>query len=102
MEKKLINYKYNEPNLLKELAVYIDSTYDEHYAKGKLQATEVIISAGYGDGFTIGNTMKYLLRYGEKEGKNRIDLLKALHYNLYALYIHDLNCPPTPQLDKGN
>jgi hypothetical protein len=34
--------------------------------------------------------LKYTQRYGNKEGKNRKDLLKVLHYALIALHVHDL------------
>jgi len=87
----MIQYKYNEPALLKELTEYIDKTYGEHYSQDKFQATEFIIDGGHGEGFCIGNVLKYAQRYGKKDGKNRKDLLKVLHYSLIMLYVHDLN-----------
>ena len=86
-----IDYKFNEAELIKELQQYVDSTYDQHYSKNKFQATEFIIDAGHGEGFCIGNIMKYAQRYGKKDGYNRKDLLKVLHYALIALSVHDLN-----------
>ena len=86
-----INYKYNEGELLKEFQQYVDATYSEHYSLNKYQATEFIIDAGHGDGFCIGNVMKYAQRYGKKDGYNRKDLLKVLHYALIELYVHDLH-----------
>jgi len=86
---KQIDYKYNEGELIAELKEYIDATYGEHYSLNKFQATEFIIDAGHGDGFCIGNVMKYAQRYGKKDGYNRKDLLKVLHYALIELYIHD-------------
>ena len=88
---KEIDYKYNEGELLKEFKQYIDATYGEHYSLNKYQATEFIIDAGHGDGFCIGNVMKYAQRYGKKDGHNRKDLLKVLHYALIELYVHDLH-----------
>ena len=85
-----IDYKYNEPELLKEFAEYIDKTYTQHYSMNKFQATEFIIDSGMGEGFTLGNVMKYTQRYGKKSGKNRQDLLKIIHYGFLALYNHDL------------
>ena len=85
-----INYKYDEPNLLAELSQYIDGTYGEHYSQNKFQTTEFIIDNGHGIGFTAGNVMKYVQRYGKKEGRNRKDILKVLHYALIMLYVHDL------------
>ena len=90
MAKSKIDYKYNEDNTLAELNEYINSTYDEHYSKNKFQATEFIIDAGHGEGFCIGNIMKYAQRYGKKDGKNRKDLLKVIHYAIIALYINEI------------
>ena len=92
MNKKQKNpdYKYNEGKALAELKEYIDSTYDEHYSKNKFQATEFIIDGGHGEGFCIGNIMKYAQRYGKKDGKNRRDLLKVIHYGIIALYINEM------------
>ena len=83
------NYKYNEGELINELKEYVDATYGEHYSLNKFQATEFIIDAGHGDGFCLGNVMKYAQRYGKKDGYNRKDLLKVLHYALIELYVHD-------------
>tara|TARA_Y100001951_G_scaffold75040_1_gene61995 strand:- start:106 stop:387 length:282 start_codon:yes stop_codon:yes gene_type:complete len=86
----MINYKYDEDAILTDLHEYIDSTYDEHYSKSKYQATEFIIDGGHGEGFCIGNIMKYAQRYGKKNGKDRRDLLKVLHYGIIALHVHDM------------
>jgi hypothetical protein len=84
------DYRYNEGVLISELQTYIDSTYGEHYSTTKYQATEFIIDGGHGEGFCIGTIMKYAQRYGKKEGYNRKDLLKVLHYAIIALHVHDL------------
>ena len=84
-----INYKFNEKVLIDQLQDYVDSTYSAHYAKNKFQATEFIIDGGHGEGFCIGNIMKYAQRYGNKDGYNRKDLMKVLHYALIALHVHD-------------
>ena len=89
-KKMTIDYKYNEDKTLDELSKYIDSTYDEHYSKNKFQATEFIIDGGHGEGFCIGNIMKYAQRYGKKNGKSRSDFLKVIHYGMIALYINEL------------
>jgi hypothetical protein len=85
----LIEYKYSEDKILAELQDYIDKTYGEHYSQNKFQATEFIMDSGHGVGFCIGNIMKYAQRYGKKEGYNRKDLLKVLHYAIMALHNHD-------------
>jgi len=84
-----INYKFHEDRILRELKAYIDSTYDEHYSRSKFQATEFIIDGGHGVGFTIGNILKYAQRYGKKNGYNRKDILKIIHYAIILLHIHD-------------
>ena len=89
MEKE-IDYKYNEGQLIAELKEYIDATYGEHYSMNKFQATEFIIDSGHGVGFTAGNVMKYVQRYGKKAGRNRQDILKVLHYSMMLLYVHDI------------
>ena len=51
----------------------------------------MIIDAGHGEGFCMGNIMKYAKRYGRKGGKNRADLMKILHYGIIMLYVESLN-----------
>ena len=86
---EMMSYKFNEGHSIQELKGYIDGTYNEHYASDKYQATDIIIDSGHGEGFTLGNIMKYAKRYGNKEGKNRKDLLKILHYGIIMLNVHD-------------
>ena len=85
-----INYKYSEDKILDELKEYIDGTYNAHYSHNKFQATEFIMDSGHGEGFCIGNILKYSQRYGKKDGKNRRDLLKVIHYGIIALYINEM------------
>lgn len=82
-------YAFNEGDLLKEIKTYIDGTYDAHYSQGKYQATQIIEDCGHGMGFALGNVLKYSQRYGKKEGLNRADLLKVVHYGIIALAMHD-------------
>ena len=86
-----IDYKFSEDKLINVIKEYIDNTYNQHYAKTKFQATEFIVDGGHGEGFCIGNILKYAQRYGKKEGYNKNDLLKVIHYALIALHVHDLN-----------
>ena len=89
-----IEYKFNEDQLIQEFKDYIDKTYSEHYAcDGQIQSLEVIFDRGHGLGFVHGNIDKYNGRYGKKEGFNRKDLQKILHYSLLALYLHDKRQP---------
>ena len=80
------DYKFNEGQIIKELKQYVDKTYESHYANGvKRQATEIIIDQGHGTGFCMGNILKYAQRYGNKEGRNKNDLLKVIHYAIIQL-----------------
>ena len=81
-----IDYKFNENKVLEDVKAYVDKTYDSHYAQTKnYQATEIIIDQGHGTGFCMGNILKYAQRYGKKEGKNKRDLLKVIHYAIIQL-----------------
>lgn len=83
------DYKYNEGRILDEVRAYINGTYGEHYATDKYQATDMIIDAGWGEGFCMGNILKYAKRYGKKNGYDRKDLLKIIHYAVIQLSTHD-------------
>ena len=39
--------------------------------------------------FCQANAIKYLCRYGKKDGKNRKDLLKAIHYVILLMSSED-------------
>tara|TARA_E500000178_G_C16879599_1_gene688336 strand:- start:289 stop:576 length:288 start_codon:yes stop_codon:yes gene_type:complete len=86
----MIEYKYDENNSLSEIKEYIDKTYGQHYSKNNFQATEFIIDGGHGEGFCIGNIMKYAQRYGKKNGRDKNDLLKVIHYAIIMLHVHNL------------
>ena len=81
-----IEYKYSEAQIMADLMEYINQTYSGHYSQSKFQATEIIIDSGYGDGFCLGNIFKYAQRYGRKNGKNKDDLMKIIHYAIMCLY----------------
>ena len=82
--------KFNEHAILEEVDNYIADTYGLHYGKGKYQATDMIIDAGHGEGFCIGNIMKYAMRCGKKDEKEK-ELLKIIHYAIIAIYIERNN-----------
>lgn len=81
----LVDYKFKEDVVLEKLKKYIDKTYEQHYGKSKFQTTEFVFDAGHGEGFCIGNIIKYAQRYGKKSGKNEIDLYKVIHYAIFLL-----------------
>ena len=79
--------KFSETKILEEIDDYIHETYKKHYAEGKYQATDMIIDAGYGEGFCIGNIMKYAMRYGKKDNK-KLELYKIIHYAIIAINLN--------------
>lgn len=81
----MAKYKFNEDEVLLLLKNHILSTYGQHYSMNKIQSTEFIFDAGHGEGFCIGNIIKYAQRYGKKKGRNKEDLLKILHYAIILL-----------------
>ena len=78
-------YKFNEDLILSRLRQYIDNTYNQHYAQSKTQTTEIVFDNGHGEGFCIGNIIKYAQRFGKKDGKNDKDLYKVIHYAIILL-----------------
>jgi len=78
-------YKFKEDEILLLIKNHITQTYDAHYSMNKIQSTEFIVDAGHGEGFCIGNIIKYAQRYGKKHGKNRDDLLKIIHYAIILM-----------------
>jgi|TARA_R110000824_G_scaffold76343_6_gene193447 hypothetical protein len=76
-----MNYKFNEDTTLETMSLYIKNTYRSHYAKDKkYQATDMIFDSGYGEGFCLGNIMKYAMRYKKKEKGYLLDIQKLIHY----------------------
>ena len=83
-----MKYKFKEDEIIRNIRTYVDRTYEQHYSNGKYQATDMILAAGHGEGFCIGNIMKYAMRYGKKHGNNPNDLLKIIHYAIISLYLN--------------
>jgi hypothetical protein len=82
-------YKYGEARSLKEVEAYVNSTYKEHYATSSIQTGEFLIALGHGATYFLCNVIKYASRYGKKDGHNRRDILKIIHYGLMLLHVHD-------------
>ena len=83
--------KYNEDKILKEIETYIKNTYGQHYAqvsKGT-QVQDLLRSVGIDKDFCQANAIKYLARFGKKDGRNRKDLLKAVHYIVLLMNSED-------------
>ena len=75
-------FKYEEDAILKQAEEYIAKTYELHYTsdKGNYQTLDLIESIGDAEAFCRSNAIKYLSRFGKKDGKNEKDILKAIHY----------------------
>jgi hypothetical protein len=88
MEKSMnnIEWKYGEGTTLLELQEYIAGTYGAHYTNknNDVQTLDVFESRGTLSSTSIDNAIKYLMRYGKKSGKNKMDLIKAMHYLVLA------------------
>lgn len=82
-------FTFNEEQTLNYVRNHILQTYDKHYSMEKIQSTEFIFDAGHGEGFCIGNIIKYAQRYGKKNGYNKEDILKIIHYAIILYYIHE-------------
>lgn len=87
MNESKIDYKYCEDQIVSDFFSYINKTYGEHYKKDNLEAFDAWIARGTMSSTAIDTAEKYLWRYGFKQGKNRADLLKAMHYILLTMYV---------------
>ena len=82
-----MNYKYNEKEIIDNLMKMIDSTYNQHYAGNEgIQVNDLLMDDGSFFGFAKGNIVKYISRFGKKDGKKLDDLYKALHYTVLLVY----------------
>ena len=85
-------WRYDEGKILREVEAYLSSTYKGHYVGGetKIQTLDLIDSIGDSESFCRSNAIKYLSRFGKKEGKNQKDLLKVIHYAILLYHFADL------------
>ena len=83
--------KYNEDKIINEISNYIIGTYGEHYSTNKdgFQVQDMLRQLDIDKDFCHANAIKYLCRYGKKGGKNRKDLLKAVHYVILLMSSED-------------
>lgn len=84
-----ISYKYAEDRILADLKAHLDATYSQHYAteeKG-IECFDAWIALGDSTPTFRNTALKYLWRYGKKNGSNKKDLMKALHYIFMCLYV---------------
>jgi hypothetical protein len=86
-------WKYNEDRILKEIKEYLGSTYKSHYTsqESKTQTLDLIESIGDAEPFCRSNAIKYLSRFGKKNGKSKMDILKAIHYCILLWHFSGLD-----------
>ena len=86
-------WKYEEDKTLKEIEQYLSSTYHSHYTSehSKTQTLDLIESIGDAEAFTRSNAIKYLSRFGKKNGKSKMDILKAIHYCILLYHFAGLH-----------
>lgn len=87
-EPQNIAYKYAEGQIIEDFKAYIDKTYDQHYKTDdeNIECFDAWIALGDATPTFRNTSLKYLWRYGKKNGNNKADLMKALHYTLMCLY----------------
>jgi len=85
-------WKYSEGKILREIEAYLSGTYKGHYVAddSKIQTLDLIDSIGDSEAFCRSNAIKYLSRFGKKNGKNRQDILKVIHYAILLYHFADL------------
>lgn len=80
--------------VLREMTTYLRATYKQHYEDDipLVDISNMIRGSVYGEGFNLGNALKYIKRYmseGHQKSRNKDDLKKAIHYLLYQLINHE-------------
>ena len=84
-------FKYHEEEILKDIQEYVSGTYQGHYT-GKsheyrnVQTIDLMASKELAAAFCQANILKYGSRYGNKDGKNKKDLMKVIHYAMLLLH----------------
>ena len=86
-------WKYEEDLTMKEVRDYLSGTYKAHYTsqESKTQTLDLIESIGDAEAFCRSNAIKYLSRFGKKNGKSKLDILKAIHYCILLYHFSGLH-----------
>ena len=81
------DYKYNEDSVVTAFIQYLDKTYSLHYTNDEndLQVLDIWKARGSLTNTAIDTAIKYLMRYGKKDGHNVNDLYKAMHYIVLSI-----------------
>ena len=86
--------KYHEKEILKDVEEYVSRTYNGHYTGTKheyrnVQTIDLMASRDLASDFCQANILKYGSRYGSKDGRNKGDLLKVIHYAMLLLHFDE-------------
>ena len=86
-------WKYEEDLTMKEVRDYLSGTYKAHYTsqESKTQTLDLIEGIGDAEPFCRSNAIKYLSRFGKKNGKSKLDILKAIHYCILLYHFSGLH-----------
>ena len=84
-------WKYNEDQILKDVSEYVTSTYGSHYCGQNqeyknIQTIDLMAAKDLAQDFCQANILKYGSRYGAKNGRNKRDLMKVIHYAMLLLH----------------
>ena len=84
-------WKYNEDKIIKDVEDYVTSTYGSHYCGSNqsyrdIQTIDLMAAKDLASSFCQANILKYGSRYGSKDGRNKRDLLKVIHYAMLLLH----------------
>ena len=85
-------WRYSEGQILKDIQEYLSGTYKSHYTsqESKTQTLDLIEGIGDAEPFCRSNAIKYLSRFGKKNGKSKLDILKAIHYCILLYHFSGL------------
>ena len=97
--------KYHEKEILEDVEEYVARTYNGHYTGTKheyrnVQTIDLMASRDLASDFCQANILKYGSRYGSKDGKNKKDLMKVIHYAMLLLHFDEHY--GKPKMTSGN
>ena len=97
--------KYHEDEILNDIKEYVSRTYNGHYTGTKheyrnVQTIDLMASRDLASSFCQSNILKYGSRYGSKDGRNKKDLMKVIHYAMLLLHFDEHYGKPS--MTSGN
>ena len=105
-ERKRDNrYKYHESEIIGDIEEYVSGTYNGHYTGDtheyrNVQTIDLMAARSLASAFCQSNILKYGSRYGSKDGKNKKDLMKVIHYAMLLLHFDEHY--GKPKVTSGN